>query len=268
MGKIIIISLFLVVTSTVNAQTVFSNVKDQYDMLFEQCVKSCDEFMQRFNEKEYYPDLNKDDPNLGEYNFMYLFNSDMVKNVGKDTFLDSISNFYDTVKSHNIKLDYRSNKWFAEEIVCFTYKKKSVMLSLILQPEKTPKGLYGWTIRDVGGMGQIGFVDSISRMVISPEQNEAEFNELESCFKYNVKEFSKFRGYNIQLDALSYFFGLIESETLKFVSREYTRFHFYDVPGYIFTVDFFNRAKSNNGWLISDFRKMPEKEKNIYLHKL
>ena len=105
-------------------------------------------------------------------------------------------------------------------------------------------------------------------MAISPEQHEAEFIELESVFKFNSKNFSQFRSYNCHLDALSYFFALVEKGMLVFDKRISTTFHFFDVPSYVFSVNYFNRKKSNTGWLISEYKKVSYDEKESILNKL
>ena len=138
----------------------------------------------------------------------------------------------------------------------------------MFQPEKTPKDLWCWTIVGVNGLEKVGYADSISRLVISPEQNEAEFMEIESDFKFSSKQFSQFRSYNSRLDALSYFFALVESGTLTFNSRIGTIYHFYDVPSYVFSVKYHDRKKSNTGWLISILKKVSTEEKANCLKEL
>ena len=242
--------------------------QDFYDILFRQSVKSCDEFMCRFNEEEYFPDLKKDDPQLGQKNFLFLFDYELANGKDRNVFLKSIYSFYDAVKANHAKLKYESKNWYAEQRLSFLYKKKSVEISLIFQTEESVKKLPSWTIVGVKGMEKVGFDNSDKRMSISPEQNEAEFMELESIFKFNSKSVSQFRSNKLQLDALSYFFALVESGALTFEGRISTSYHFFDVPSYMFTVSFYSRKKSNSGWLISDFKKVNQEEKKTIIYKL
>lgn len=147
-------------------------------------------------------------------------------------------------------------------------RKKKVELGLVLQPEKTPKNLDCWTIVGIIGLDKLGYKDSTGRLVISPEQHESEFMELESDFKFSAKEFSQFRSYQTRLDALSYFFALVESGILVFNKRVSTTYHFFDVPSYVFSVTYFNRENSNTGWLISSYKEVSKTEKNKMLNKL
>lgn len=239
-----------------------------YGNLFRQSVKSCDEFMCRFNEEEFFPNLDTCDTQLGKKNFLLLFDHKLSEGKEKDSFLKDVFQFYDAVKANNVKLKYDSKNWYAELRINFAYKKNNIELGLVLQPEKTPKNLPCWTIVGINGLETIGYTDSIGRLVISPEQHEAEFMEIESDFKFYSTAFSKFRGYKVQLDALSYFFALVESGTLTFERRISTRFHFFDIPSYTFSVKYHKRKKSNTGWLIFDYKKASEKEKTELLNQL
>lgn len=259
--------LLTIIPSCINAQSIFGG-SDYYELLFNRCVKSCDEFMCRFNEEEFFPDLDKKDEQLGQKNMMLLFDYQLSKKLGKEKFLQDVWKFYDVVKSNNVKLKYESKKWFAEVRIAFMCNRKSVELGLVLQPEKTPKGLDCWTVIGVNGLDKIGYKDSTRRLVISPEQHEAEFMELESDFKYSAKEFSQFRSYKSNLDALSYFFALVESGFLVFKKRVSTTYYFFDVPSYVFSVTHFNRKSSNTGWLITSYNEINDMEKNKIINKL
>ena len=199
---------------------------------------------------------------------MLLFDYQLVNKKGKEKFIEETNHFYETIKKGKIKLTFESRNWYAELRTNFLHEKSNVELGIILQPEKTPKGLWCWTIVGVNGLEKVGFADSTKRMVISPEQNESEFMEIESDFKFSSKQFSQFRSYNKKLEALSYFFALVESGKLTFKSRVSTTYHFFDVPSYAFSVRYHDRKKSNTGWLIFDYKKITKEEKISKLQKL
>ena len=259
--------IIMAVSISIHAQSFFGG-QDLHDILFRQSVKSCEEFMNRFNEEEYFPDLDKTDSLIGQKNFVFLFFCQLAKGKDRDVFLKDVFQFYDSVRTNKVKLSYESKKWYAELRANFFYKKDTVELGLVFQTEHTPKNLPCWMIVGVNGLEKIGYTDSISRLTISPEQHEAEFIEIESDFKYSAKEFSKFRSYKANLDALSYFFALIESGTLTFDQRISTNFHFFDVPSYFFSVRYYPRKSTNTGWLIYDYRPIKSDEKNAILSKL
>lgn len=268
--RTIMCSLILLLFSLeLEAQTVvFANSKDHRDVLFAQSVKSCDEFMCRFNGKEFFPGITSKVKDYKQKNFLMLFDSQLATHVKREDFLKSVYEFYDSVRVNHIYLEYESQKWYAEENVSFFYKGKNINLGIVLQPEKNDKNKYGWTIVGVNGLEKLGYRDSSRHLTISPEQHEADFIELESCFKLESNCFSELRNSNLPLDALSYFFALVETKTLVFDKRVNTTFHFFDVPGYVFSLRFHNRNKANNGWLISKFAKIEENNKQSLTNKL
>lgn len=262
----VIAGIFFSVTSL--AQGMVQEGQDGYGILFRQSVKSCDEFMCRFNEEEYFPDLDVNDEKYGKKNFILLFDYRIAQEKGKEAFIDEVGQFYQAIKDNNVQLKFESKKWYAELRTTFVFKKKDVEIGLVFQPEKTPKDLWCWTIVGVNGLEKVGYADSTNRMVISPEQNEAEFIEVESDFKFASKHFSQFRSYQLELDALSYFFALVESGSLTFKNRIETIYYFFDVPSYVFSVKYHARSISNTGWLISSYQKVTAKEKATKQKKL
>lgn len=250
------------------AQGITLDEQGAFGSLFRQSVKSCDEFMCRFNEEEFFPDLDASDPQLGQKNLMLLFDYQLAVEKGKDSFVKEVTDFYDAVQYNKVKLAYDSKNRYAELRTNFVYKKKTVEIGLVFQTEKTPKDLSCWTIVGVNGLEKVGYADSTSRLVVSPEQNESEFMEVESDFKFSAKHFSQFRSYNTRLDALSYFFALVESGSLTFSNRVETIYHFFDVPSYVFSVRHHSRQKSNTGWLISDYKKVSVQERNKIQNEL
>ena len=260
--------LLMIYVINSNAQTVISGSRDYRDILFAQSVKSCDEFMCRFNEEEYFPDLKKEDPQIGQKNFLFLFDYLLAQDKDKNVFMKDIVSFYDTVSKNHVKLKYDSKNWYAELRAKFTYKKQCIELGIMLHPQTTTKGLECWSIIGVNGMEKLGFSNTEERFAISPEQHESEFMEIEGDFKTYSKKFSKYRGIQTELNSLSYFFALIESGTLIFENRQYVVYHFFDVPDYYFKVKYHNRKKANNGWLISDFKRVTKEENDSIKHKI
>lgn len=267
MRKITFATFFVAAFSlSTMAQTVVLSGNDARYTLFAQSVKSCDEFMCRFNGTEAFPGLNIEDT-LG--NLLMLFNSEMANSVPQKKFMSLLHDFQDSIHSNSVQLSYESTKWFAEEVIEFSIGKNTITLGIVLQPAKTSKGLFGWSIVGITGMGKaFGHYPEDKRYSISPEQNEAEFMELESIFHNETSEMSLFRSSSQGIDSLSYFFALIENGNLKFQKRISTTYHFLDVPSYVFDVAYFQRKSSNTGWLITDIKKMSEVEKNKYLRTL
>ena len=152
MKKVILSLAGILMSFCAMAQDVALVGQDAYSALFRQSVKSCDEFMCRFNEEEYFPGLDISDPQVGFKNFMLLFDYKLSEAKSKDEFLKEISDLYDAIRKNNIKLEYKSKDWYAELRTTFMYKKNSVELGLVFKTEETPKGLSCWTIAGVNGL--------------------------------------------------------------------------------------------------------------------
>lgn len=238
--------------------------------VFIQSISSVDEFIQRFNGKELYPGLDKEDPELGFHNFACTFNSEIggVKGFDNEDFMEHVRAFYDAVAMSQTKLSFDSKCWLAQQEVSFKHGKKEIGLSLIMQTDTTDLGLRCWTIAGIRGISQIMPPDSLKRMVISPEQNEMGFRELESAMKYDSKHFSRFSSRGLRLDPTTYFMALVENGAIKFKDLGDTSYYFCDVPGYIFKVEFFDRVSANSGWLISEFWECDDRSKELFINQL
>ena len=105
--RTILCSLFLLLFSfELEAQTVvFANSKDHRDILFAQSVKSCDEFMARFNGKEFFPGITPKVKDYKQKNFLMLFDSQLAANIKREDFLKSVYEFYDSVAVNQISLE-------------------------------------------------------------------------------------------------------------------------------------------------------------------
>ncbi|MDE6653654.1 MAG: hypothetical protein K2K37_04630 [Muribaculaceae bacterium] len=245
------------------------NVKDSDPLVdvFMSSVKSVDEFMRRFNAKEYHPRLDINDPEFVIYNFASVFNSELGGKSGfaNEEFMNHVKEFHDSVAANGIQLSFGSKDWYAMQEVEFTNKKgENVSLSFIMQTDSTHTGLAHWSIVGVEGMSALMPSDTLGLFAISPEQNEMNFQELYSAFEYNRKDFSRFRSKNTDLDPLSYCMALIENNVLKFDRLGDTSYYFFDVPGYVFKVEYIDRLTANSGWLITKFIKCDDQSKANY----
>ena len=71
-----------------------------------------------------------------------------------------------------------------------------------------------------------------------------------------------------KIDNLSVFFTLVYTGLLKFEVVEKQIYYYFDIPGYIFTIEEFSRTGENSGWLISSIMKADDTEKIFELNKL
>ena len=69
-------------------------------------------------------------------------------------------------------------------------------------------------------------------------------------------------------NGLSAFFALIHSGVLQIEYVENLTYCFFNVPGYVFLVNDFNRKGINSGWLISSYKQCNKIEKIDYWNNL
>ncbi len=255
-------------------ESLAQNKRDLSDPLvevFKSSVKSVDEFMQRFNAKEFHPGLDKNNPEHYIYNFAAVFNSELggKDGFGNEEFMNDVRKIYDNVVDSGVRLSFDSKYWYARQDIIFTKKGgQKVNLSIILQTDSTDTGLPYWSIVGVDGVKNLMPNDTLKRLVISPEQNEMDFQELYSAFEFNKKDFSRFLSDKLVLDPVSYFMALIENEVLKFDKIEELTYYFFDVPEYILKVEYVDRLTANSGWLITEFMECDNQSKNDFKSKI
>lgn len=79
---------------------------------------------------------------------------------------------------------------------------------------------------------------------------------------------SKFMRKGFGYDPTSAFAYLVHSKKLRIDHVENLEFVFTQVPGYIFHIQYFEREKSNTGWLISSFKAISDKQKDTFLRRV
>ena len=112
-------------------------------------------------------------------------------------------------------------------------------------------------------------VDTIGKYRIPPVANELNFMYLSTMTDKNHAPYiANYKAKNISVCPFSVFLALVWSGNLKIVSTKRVRYHFLQVPNYVFTVSYFARENINSGWLIDCILKTTEEEKYRYTNHL
>lgn len=230
---------------------------------FKAQVKSIDEFISRFNGDEAKPGLSSD--SLGRRNnIISLFDSkiphtELVDDEWKKLVLD----FIDTSLAWSGKLSISEEGTYADAKCCVKYGGKNYYITLLLKREKTARGKNKWAIAGVKGMSALGLF-SDKRLTISPVDHETHFMSLHDFFHANQKITSAMRSNEREIDEMSFFFGMCVTKAIEFVQVDDLKFHFMDIPGYVFVVEEIGRQGTNCGWLITQLKKTDDIEKELY----
>ena len=231
-------------------------------------VKSLEEFQARFNGTESKPGLEEgENPRLD--NLLSLFDFEIEKGKhGTKEFQDKMNGFIDAILTKDIKFQIHNSGLYAVCTCRMLYNGKEKNINLILQSESIDSIRYRWTIVGVTGLEKAGIIKTDKLYTIDPTQHEIHFLGLHDFLNANPKQAFGYRSKYTKIDNLSVFFTLIQTGVLKFDIVENQVYYYFDIPGYVFTIEELNRNGENSGWLISSLRKADDIEKNIALNKL
>lgn len=216
--------------------------------------------------------------------------ADSIASVKSDTQFISKDSFivkYDTIKvyktSQNMKMNeidafvldvsdslspatvsFYDDNWFAELKCVFQYEGQLHDCTLIMK-NQSQKGSNSsrWVIVNVSA-DFLRFPPSTdANKILDPAVHETDFIGLRRALddKQNLRNYIA-KGF--EPERLSIFFNEIYKGRLQLVEIQKTTYHFLQINGWIFTLDFFNRRSNNSGWLISNLIKADNKAKTGY----
>lgn len=231
-------------------------------------VKSLDEFRARFNGEESKPGI-KEDNDYRRENLLNLFDLNIDKgDLTKEQFINRLNNFMDSVLINNCQFKISDSNLWAECICKMKYNKQDLTLTLYLQSECYKKDRYRWTIVGVKGFEKAGIIAKNKLYPISPVQHEVHFIELQDMLNENRTHAFGYRKKGTQIDQLSVFLAWVYAGIIEFEIVEKQTFYYFDVPGYIFTINEIIRTGGNRGWLITSLEEATKEQKEIKIKKL
>jgi hypothetical protein len=248
------------IAQTINTGILFDGVFDEEQLKMR--VKQLDEFISRFNyEKDIEGKLitNREDTAMRKRYIINLFDRDLLENANDSLAQEYLDFIRTVINPHKpVFLHFTDRNWQAEAVCRATFNGKPIQISVFLQTDAISKNEYKWAI--VSAEGDIFDLKPKRQnpgIRISPVDNELGFMNLsdissgEDC--KNILNYSV-SGYSV--DNLTAFNTLIYNGFLKINYVQKIIYHFWQVPGYVFTVEHFERNSYNAGWLISKLSKI------------
>lgn len=239
-------------------------------------VKQLDQFFKRFNNREdiFTGELKSRETYLNEKKDLFKFQAERKKS------LLSLLNYSDSVliknertvdfinyagdDSNHVELGYYDEDWYAKVECSFKYRGLKQLMPLTLKREGNSELGNKWVIIGVDlpfiSLNPVR-IDTIK--FISPLNHELGFMDLFKVFRDN-QNILQYTSEGFIPNNLSVFFYLIKTGELQYVSVNSIQYHFLQIRNWLFTVDYFNRASNNSGWLISSVKPMDDKEKKDY----
>lgn len=257
-----LVSLFFVA----NAQKVITN--DLNAELYDSRIKLVDEFFDRFNGKEGHPDISRKDKDYRKKNLMFVFNGRMFKSK-EDAKFKELQNFINTVIEKNISINYSDITWFAKAVCHGKLKGKEVDFTLFLNVEHRKEDMYKWVIAKAeGDVFKLKPSLKSEKIMLMPDDHETNFMSLHLITTEKDDLISCYMQKDYPLDETSVFLSDVYNGLLDIDYVKDLQFIFYQVPNYVFRIKFIERETNNTGWLITDFDKVSEDEKEDFLDYL
>lgn len=231
-------------------------------------VKLVDEFFDRFNGKEITPYIDKNKVDYKKQNLLSLFNIGMFKSRQDPLYVEADS-LITKVLNDSIQLNYEDSIWFAKAKCLTIMNGKETELTVWLNVEKRKKDMSKWVIAKVEGEA-LRMIPPKTKydMMLLPNDHETNFISLHRMTNDTPKQSMRFARKDFSIDETSVFFSLVSMGLLKIEFVMDLQFVFYQVPGYRFSISYYEREKANCGWLVSSFEKISEKEKEVFISKM
>lgn len=241
------------------------SINDFRESRFAFKVKQVDEFIDRFNHAPHtlarreHPGLTHRD------NLLSLFDQEAPHWEASD-----IEAFAGQVLAQQARpvIGFYDDDWYASVDCTFRYGSKLREFTLILQNQRAANGGSKWVIVSILGRLEGVICEDIPRAVstgqyLHPMSHAANFIELERAFEDRDNLHNYFDPWNQGMDFLAFKHALWDG-TLKYEFNRGITYHFLQLDGWIFTLDYFLRDDPNTGWLISSLSRATPEEKARY----
>jgi hypothetical protein len=224
-------------------------------------VKQLDEFFARFNyerniEGEF---ITAMDTAMRKKYMLSLFDQKFIEksDAKKRT---EILTFINQIVSNNQKLLFDDANWFALTHTQVKYKGKPKTMQILLKPEKDKNAYLRWSIAGIKA-DFLTLKPKDSTVFLFPISHEMNFMQLSNASTQNKENIAAFAPIGYEPDLLSIFLYMINSGDLAIDFVQKITYQFFQFPDVFFTVENIERTNANVGWLITDFRKMTDAEK-------
>jgi hypothetical protein len=263
-ARIKILFTFLAVFSTllcslseVNAQII--NGEDESKFYAES--KQVNQFFRRFNGEEdekgnrYYPgDKLYRSAKLRKKYLSVLFDESNT-GINKTLKVEFATRILEKPEAN--LLDFHSDNWFAEVHAIFSQGGKDQTVVLFMTLEKAQLGSKWVISKAFGDIFKPYFAHDTSKVgrFLHPMSHELDFMNLRKAF-LNKDSLGQFTSKHFIPDHLSVLLYALKNGEITYKSVGEVKFHFFQIDGWYFELNEFNRSGYNTGWLISNLVKL------------
>lgn len=262
---LICICTFMCMANTVYSQALLGG---EHPAIQEARVGLVDEFLKRFNGETSHPNISLQDSCYRKSNILFLI--EPPKNIeNKDSLYNEAVKFVDAIIKSSIRLNYSDTTWIAHATCKGLLDGKKVTFDLYLNVECRKEDMYKWVISRVDGeCFDATPRDTIDNIMLYPDDHEIRFISLGRMTKEQPFNVSRFMSKGFEYDPTSAFVYLVKSGKLIIEYVDELEFIFTQIPGYVFSIKYFEREFGKLGWLINRFENISTKEKINLLQRL
>lgn len=227
-----------------------------------------DEFLKRFNGDTSHPNISPQDTSYRKSNILYLIEPPQdIEN--KDSIYNEAIRFVDAIIKDSVRLNYCDSTWIASAKCKGVLDSKPVSFNIYLNVEHRKEDMYKWVISKVDGdCFNVTPRDMASNIMLYPDDHEIKFISLGRMTNEQPFNVARFMSKGFEYDATSAFVYLVKSDKLKIEYVDELEFIFTQVPGYIFSIKYYERESSKLGWLINRFKTISRDDKCKFLKAL
>ncbi|MBC6367505.1 hypothetical protein [Algoriphagus sp. AK58] len=269
--SLLIFAFFIAIISVVSGQGIGSPGTIKDDGRFAASTKQLNQFFRRFNGEEsvdgntrFYPgDSLFQNTNLRK-GFLTILFDNQTSSISPDLKNQFIQNVLSPMYPQY--LVFHRPGWYAEVDTEFFYKGKRERVTFIMKIQ--PEGLgYEWVIDQVifePFKNLFNKPVGSSKDFLHPLSHELGFMNLRRAFQdSNAPE--SFTASTYKPDYLAIFLYEMKQNNLRFETVSGVKFHFFQIGGWYFEVNQFNRPGFNTGWLISNLVRLGPGDKETLL---
>lgn len=191
-----------------------------------------------------------------------LFDRESVPRIGREEVTRFILEVTDP--KHPFTLDFYQNNWFAEVQCNIVYEGKPQELTLVLSniaPDKQVQRS-SWVL--FGCKAPFFALENNSeKRGINPGSHEIGFINLQQAFS-DKNQVTALPPVQYKPDDISLLLYALKKGEITFQHVKQVKYHFLQVPGWIFSIDYLKRNTTPSGWMITSLTRADENMKSTY----
>lgn len=238
--------------------------KEAKDSVWVTRVKLLQQFVNRFNYSEDWrgnPVAEAGTLNERRKYIASLFDADYAASVPREQLLAFVDDITGSFSPKH--LSFYDDDWYAMVKCKASYQGEDTEVMLTLKVQQNDDQSVQWVI--VGGYADFLKIEKNDEpLALNGNANELNFMRLFIGLE-DRQRITDFTAASYQPDQLSLILFLVQRGELKLHHALSISYHFYQLPGWIFSVKEFDRHEYNSGWLIYRLEEADEDKKKALL---